>query len=140
MWLHSLSVPMLLLLSYLVVNTEVRYLALEIPFGSRRSLVSFLGFGAVLIVLLLVLRLAVFPTGGLYCIYLFLLFCVIENSETDVGGILVGKIYSSSIKIGIFCLFVCVPAYRFCRLWAQKLTGLVLPRSVWLVLLVQRSQ
>nr|BAE87763.1 unnamed protein product [Macaca fascicularis] len=28
----------------------------------------------------------------------------------------------------------------FCRHWAQKLTGLVLPHSVWLVLLVQRSQ
>lgn len=28
----------------------------------------------------------------------------------------------------------------FCRLWAQKLTGLVLPHNVWLVLLVQRSR
>jgi len=140
LWLHSLSILVPLLLSYLVLKIEVRSLALEFLFGNRGWLVSFLGSGAMLMLLLLVLRPASFPAVGLCYVCLFLLCYIKDSSETDRRCVLVGTMFSIVLRIDIFCLCVCVPPHRFCRLWAQKRTGLVLPRSVWLVLLVQRSQ
>lgn len=61
-------------------------------------MVSFLGSGAILIMLLLVLRPAVFPTVGLCCVCLFLLCYIKDDSEADVRCVLVGTMCSNSIR------------------------------------------
>ena len=110
LWRHSLSILVPLLLSYLVLKIEVRSLALEILFGNRGWLVSFLGSGAMLIMLLLVLRPALFPIVGLCYVCLFLLRCIKDNSETDVRCVLVGTMCSNSIRNWyLLSLCVCAP-------------------------------
>ena len=110
LWLHSLSILVPLLLSYRVLKIEVRCLALAILFRNRGWLVSFLGSGAMPIMLLLVLRPALFPTVGLCCVCLFLLFCIKDNSETDTRCVLVGTISNSIRNWYLLSLCVCAPA------------------------------
>ena len=119
---------------------EVSVWLWRIPFRSRGRLVLFLGSGTMLIMQVLVLRLVLFLyfDSWLYHLGLFY-FRMLQKIETDIRGLAVGKMCSNIIRNWyLSSCFVCV--CRFCRLWAQKLTGLVLPHNVWLVLLVRRSQ